>query len=202
MATVKEKSEPEYFEWSPEDEIQLFFAMDGLRPVGINRHFFLACIVERLSKALNRNVSSEAVWSHLKTLYNLKALDELEQLPFPNDETDFVLPEEEFGTEIKFKTEEEPVIDESKKSESKPEPTTVKPAKDKEPTEKEKPSSTEKEVRESVKPTKAAKQEALVESTPKRPQKRTRGSMSLEPNSSNSPASTPPHVQVTKRRRI
>lgn len=40
----------------------------------------------RLSKALNRKVTSEAVWAHLKTMYNLKALNQLEPLPFPNEQ--------------------------------------------------------------------------------------------------------------------
>lgn len=93
---IKDKSDSEYFEWTAEDEIQLFFALDGLKPVGINKHFNMALIVERLSKSLNREISSEAVWSHLKTMYNLKALDELEPLPFPNEQTNFSLPESEF----------------------------------------------------------------------------------------------------------
>lgn len=121
MASVREKTDNEALEWSPEDEIQLFFAMDGLRPVGINRHFFIACVVERLSKALNREVSSESVWSHLKTMYNLQALDEQDPLPFPNEESDFSLPETEYVLERKRKSIEEQPAEDGKKVEAKPE---------------------------------------------------------------------------------
>ncbi|XP_019529171.3 MRG/MORF4L-binding protein [Aedes albopictus] len=197
MTLVKDKPDSEYFEWSPEDEIQLFFAMEGLRPVGINRHFAIACITERLSKALNRDVTSDTVWAHLKTMYNLKALDEQDKLALPNEESDFSLPETEFSSVMKRKSIEEPppVTEESKKTEAKPE-LVVKSGKEKEAPEEEKPAEKEK----ATKSNKAAKHEN-TESTPKRPQKRTRGSMSLEPNAG-SPAITPPNVQSSKRRRI
>lgn len=123
MTLVKDKPDSEYFEWSPEDEIQLFFAMEGLRPVGINRHFAIACITERLAKALNRDVTSDMVWAHLKTMYNLKVLEEQEQLALPNEESDFSLPETEFSSVMKRKSIEEPIVtEESKKTEPKPEP--------------------------------------------------------------------------------
>ncbi|XP_055538573.1 MRG/MORF4L-binding protein [Wyeomyia smithii] len=192
MTTVKEKSESEGFEWSPEDEVQLFFAMDGLKPVGINRHFIIVCIMDRLSKALNREISSETIWSHLRTMYNLKALDDLEQLPFPNEESDFCLPETDFSSIMKRKSIEETSAEDTKKSDPTP-----KISKDKEQSDKEKDKLTDKE-----KDSKSAKNKPeIVDNTPKRPQKRTRGSMSLEPNVG-SPASTPPNVQSTKRRRI
>ncbi|XP_058830536.1 MRG/MORF4L-binding protein [Topomyia yanbarensis] len=195
MATVKEKTDSECTEWSPEEEIQLFFAMDGLKPIGINRHFFIVCVVERLSKALNREINSDAVWSHLKTMYNLKALNEQEQLPFPNEESDFCLPETDFSLAIKQKSVEEQSAEENKKSEVKPESVT-KSVKDKEQLDKEKDKQNDKE-----KDSKSAKMKAEVaDNTPKRPQKRTRGSMSLEPNAGS--PSTPQGVQITKRRRI
>lgn len=95
----------EEIQWSAEEEIQLFFALDGLKPVGINKHFFMACICDRLSKALNREIATETIWSHLKSMYNLKALDDLEKLPFPNNIEDFSLPESEFNALIVKKIE-------------------------------------------------------------------------------------------------
>lgn len=94
--STKDRIEGE--EWSPESEIQLFLALEGLKPVGINKYFFMACISERLSKALNREIGTDAIWSHLKTMYNLAALDDLEPLPFPNDPKEFALPEAEFSS--------------------------------------------------------------------------------------------------------
>ncbi|XP_058979573.1 uncharacterized protein LOC101891901 isoform X1 [Musca domestica] len=91
--TARERSlaAPADQEWTPEEEIQLFYAMAGLKPVGVNKHFYIACIAERLNR------DTESVWGHLRTLYNLEALDELEPLPFPNDEKEFSLPEAEFS---------------------------------------------------------------------------------------------------------
>ncbi|XP_059622999.1 MRG/MORF4L-binding protein [Phlebotomus argentipes] len=186
--SIKERPEEE-IEWSPEDEIQLFFALDGLKPVGINKYFFMACIADRLSKALNREVSTEAIWSHLKTMYNLDALDELEPLPFPNDQRDFSLPDE-FSTLLAKKRQDveeasrrlDSLAKEAAKTPSRP-PSAASQA-----------SSTSKQQNQSRESPAEKKADA-----PKRAPKRTRGSASLESNSS--PSTTPPPV-VTKRRRI
>ena len=92
------KANIEEMEWSAEEEIKLFFALEGLKPVGLNKHFYMACIADRLSKSLNREIPAEAIWAHLKTMYNLEVLDEMEPLPFPNDQKDFCLPDNEFSS--------------------------------------------------------------------------------------------------------
>ncbi|XP_073845544.1 MRG/MORF4L binding protein [Musca autumnalis] len=178
-------------EWTPEEEIQLFYAMAGLKPVGVNKHFYIACIAERLNR------DTESIWGHLRTLYNLEALDELEPLPFPNDEKEFSLPEAEFslllskkrGNIVEETTNEGPpsiiavATDNTTKG-------------DKSFTQTKLPSSTTTPtVKELDK-----KLTAKLSDGPKRTPKRTRGSMSLE---SNSPSTTPPPpVQSNKRRRI
>lgn len=81
-------------EWNAEEEIQLFKALGGLKPIGINKHFFMACICDRLSAALKRDISADVVWAHLHTMYNLEMLDSMEPLPFPQDERDFALPDD------------------------------------------------------------------------------------------------------------
>ncbi|XP_055706664.1 MRG/MORF4L-binding protein isoform X2 [Phlebotomus papatasi] len=188
--SIKEKSESEEIEWSPEDEIQLFFALDGLKPVGINKYFFMACIADRLSKALNREVSTEAIWSHLKTMYNLDALDELEPLPFPNEQKEFSLPDE-FSTLISKKRQD---IEEATKKLETPTKAEVAKAVAKPPTGTSQSSGTSKVQSQS----RESPAEKKVD-VPKRAPKRTRGSASLESNSS--PSTTPPPV-VSKRRRI
>lgn len=77
-------------EWSSEEEIQLFKALNGLKPVGINKHIFMALICNRLSDALNRDINPEVVWAHLHTLYNLERLESLEHLTL--EQRDFELP--------------------------------------------------------------------------------------------------------------
>ena len=98
--TVREKSllASADHEWTAEEEIQLFYAMGGLKPVGVNRHFYIACITDRLSRSLNRDYTTESIWVHLRSMFNLEALEELEPLPFPNEEKEFSLPEAEFST--------------------------------------------------------------------------------------------------------
>ncbi|XP_062134882.1 MRG/MORF4L-binding protein [Drosophila sulfurigaster albostrigata] len=174
-------------EWSAEEELQLFHAMEGLRPVGVNKHFYMSCISERLSKSLNREMPSDLIWRHLGTMYKLKELDNLESLPFPNEEREFSLPEQDYASFVSKKTTA--TNDGDEVSEATTENNTsnkggkfavlqTSAGKD---VEKEKKSSTK----------------AL--DLPKRSAKRTRGSMS---NESISPSTTPPPMQNNKRRRI
>lgn len=64
----------------------------------------MACISEKLHE-LEFDIPSDKIWTHLKSMYNLESLDELEQFPFPNDEKEFSLPESEYGA-LKIKKEE------------------------------------------------------------------------------------------------
>ncbi|CAB3995941.1 MRG MORF4L-binding -like isoform X1 [Paramuricea clavata] len=83
--------------WTPELEVSLFHSMKGHKPIGINRHFHMACIHDKFTTSTGkRNISSEQLWQHLKELYNLPALNEAETIPFPNEENEFNLPDEIF----------------------------------------------------------------------------------------------------------
>lgn len=113
---VKEKSECEDMEWnaeevvrhtwSAEEEIQLFKALTGLKPVGINKHFYMAFICERLSTALKREILPDVVWAQLDSMYNLEILNRIEPLPFPLDQIDFDLPDDEFGELMALKLQQ------------------------------------------------------------------------------------------------
>ncbi|XP_020623426.1 MRG/MORF4L-binding protein-like isoform X1 [Orbicella faveolata] len=95
-------STEEVLVWTPELEVSLFHSMKGHKPVGINRHFHMACIHDKFATSTGkRNISSKQIWEHLQELYNLQALDDLESVPFPNDETDFNLPDEIFESSTK-----------------------------------------------------------------------------------------------------
>jgi len=93
--TVQNTSEDDV-DWTAEMEVNLFHAMKGHKPTGINRHFHMACIHHKLlSQELDKDyVKSLHVWKHLKRMYNLDILNELNELPFPNHIVDFQLPEE------------------------------------------------------------------------------------------------------------
>lgn len=84
-------------DWSVENEIQLFYAMMGHKPVGVNKHFQMMFIHDKLSSSLNCEMSTRTIWDKLETLYDLAALDESDKLPFPNEEIEFNLPEMEFS---------------------------------------------------------------------------------------------------------
>ncbi|XP_075167577.1 MRG/MORF4L binding protein [Haematobia irritans] len=184
-------------QWTPEEEICLFFAMGCLKPVGVNKHFYMATIVERLSNSLNRDFTSENIWGHLRTLYNFKALDEMEPLPFPNDEKEFSLPEAEFSSLLKkIKDSEENRHDNIEGPPSIIAVATDNTNKDKLIVQPKMGSTNNATPKESDKKITVK----LSDGGPKRTPKRTRGSVSLE---SNSPSTTPPPpVHSNKRRRI
>ncbi|KAK0174268.1 hypothetical protein PV327_011056 [Microctonus hyperodae] len=106
---VKEKQvdSTDDIEWNVETEIQLFFAMNGHKPVGVNKYFHMVCIWEKFRAAVNKDISLKAIWDHLESMYDLVALDDTEDLPFPSSEVDFALPESEFMELIKIKQKEE-----------------------------------------------------------------------------------------------
>ncbi|KAK3091963.1 hypothetical protein FSP39_024032 [Pinctada imbricata] len=97
--------------WPVEAEVNLFHAMRGRKPAGVNRHFQMMCIHDRLNSSALRKISSQDIWDHLSSMYDLQALNESEIIPFPNKENDFLLPEEEFQ---EFTTKSYPRVTEIK----------------------------------------------------------------------------------------
>ncbi|XP_060562308.1 MRG/MORF4L-binding protein-like isoform X2 [Ruditapes philippinarum] len=86
----------ENFNWNCEMEVNLFHALRGHKPVGVNRHFHMVSIHEKLSST-NKKITARQIWDYLGELYDLNALNESEILPFPNKELDFSLPEKDFS---------------------------------------------------------------------------------------------------------
>jgi len=82
--------------WNVEDELKLLQAVLHNKPIGVNKHFSMVKIVDQLRTSLKRHITTDEVWAHLETMYNLKALDDFETVPFPNEEIEFSLPESEF----------------------------------------------------------------------------------------------------------
>ncbi|KAI1288501.1 MRG/MORF4L-binding protein [Halotydeus destructor] len=80
-------------DWSPEDEVNLFYAMRNRRPVGVDRNFQMYFISNKLNDLMRRDVSPEAVWDHLNELYDMEALNDNNSPPSAvTDEIDFSLP--------------------------------------------------------------------------------------------------------------
>ncbi|CAG9792755.1 unnamed protein product [Diatraea saccharalis] len=114
-------------EWDVDMEIQLFYAMANHKPVGINKHFHMACIWEKLSNSITKEISTQDIWKHLETLYDISMLDDTEPIPFPNHEVPFSLPESEFGVLIKQKCKESIINDDNEDERSlSPKPSTPK----------------------------------------------------------------------------
>ncbi|KAL8597747.1 hypothetical protein ACOMHN_001706 [Nucella lapillus] len=78
--------------WNVDMEVNLFHAMRGHKPVGVNRHFHMVVIHEKLVSPATKKLTAKDVWNHLSTMYDLQALNESEILPFPNKPMDFKLP--------------------------------------------------------------------------------------------------------------
>lgn len=92
--------------WDVDMEIQLFYAMANHKPVGINKHFHMACIWDKLSNSITKEISTQDIWTKLHTLYDLSMLEDTEPIPFPNHEVPYTLPENEFGDLMKQKCKE------------------------------------------------------------------------------------------------
>ena len=112
------------FHWNGDHEVALFQAIlcgsGGRKPAGISKHFQMAAIHDQLSKGNKLVVVSEtnsflgillyivsgmkdlttnSIWAHLEGLYDLEAIDELENESRNPDEkefTEFTLPKKEF----------------------------------------------------------------------------------------------------------
>jgi len=92
-------------EWTVNNEIQLFHAMTGHKPVGINRHFQMLVIHSKLSQSLNTELSSDIIWKKLETLYDLQALNQNENSALHEvDEIEFSLPSEYLASESPLAT--------------------------------------------------------------------------------------------------
>jgi len=88
-------TDEERLNWNVDLEVSLFHAIHSHRPVGVNRHFQMIFLHDKLNSAgIDRKISSKEIWSHLMEMYDLAALNESDGLPFPNKETEFCLPEE------------------------------------------------------------------------------------------------------------
>ncbi|XP_014661483.1 PREDICTED: MRG/MORF4L-binding protein-like [Priapulus caudatus] len=100
---VGESGDVQSINWTAEVEVSLFHAMRGHKPVGVNKHWQMACIQDKFSNAMNMKITAEQIWQHLGTMYDLQALHDSEIIPFPVKEVDFNLPQSEFGEQMKDK---------------------------------------------------------------------------------------------------
>lgn len=160
---------------------------------GLNKHFQMAFICEKFGNNINKDVHPDKIWKHLGTMYNLKALEEYESFPFPNNKQEFALPDDEFGVLMSLKGENVDIASISLPNRNMKETphrnvngNTKDIKKDSE-----KPKS-------SVRNRSSNGNKGKIDDTPKIPKRPLRGSLKLEEGSSNGKASPTP----IKRRRI
>ncbi len=60
--------------WTPEMEVSLFYAMMDHKPVGENKNFHMIFIYEKFNSLCEKKLSTDQLWQHLSTLYDLQAL--------------------------------------------------------------------------------------------------------------------------------
>ncbi|KAL4236424.1 hypothetical protein ACF0H5_004809 [Mactra antiquata] len=86
-------SEHSQLNWDCEMEVNLFHALRGHKPVGVNKHFHMVSIHEKLASSYKK-ITAEQIWAYLGELYDLNALNESEIIPFPNKQNEFDLPDD------------------------------------------------------------------------------------------------------------
>jgi hypothetical protein len=81
--------------WDAQTEIYLFESIGKLPPIGINKYFSIINSTVYLQKHSTKNITTQQVVEHLRELYNLDALDDID---IDTTIKDFALPEEDFGS--------------------------------------------------------------------------------------------------------
>ena len=61
----------------------------------------MAVVSEKLSVGFESEVTSDVIWSKLRTMFGLTAVDDREEvIPFPLDQREFALPRKDFNSLI------------------------------------------------------------------------------------------------------
>ena len=95
------------YSWTTTSELALFQALIAHKPAGINKHFSMALVAEVLSNQLGKDITSEAIWAKLRTMYDLAAVDDREEvIPFPLEEKEFSLPRRDYSVLVADKQRE------------------------------------------------------------------------------------------------
>lgn len=90
------------FNWTVDQEILLFEAMMGHKPVGVDKNIHMICIHRKMNskwRLISKSafITPKHIWTKLRSMYDLEALDESECVPFPEKTEDFALPNEDYG---------------------------------------------------------------------------------------------------------
>jgi len=85
------------FTWDVTSELALYQALLIHKPAGINKHFAVALVADRLTDQLGKSVLASAIWKKLKSMFDLRAVEDREEsIPFSLEAREFCLPRREF----------------------------------------------------------------------------------------------------------
>jgi len=83
--------------WNTATELHLLQVLVNHKPAGINKHFQMVIIQDKLS-SLIPGITCQHIWSKLRTMYDLAAVDDREEhIPFTLEKREFSLPRREFS---------------------------------------------------------------------------------------------------------
>lgn len=103
-----QEPDPDGFSWTTSSELQLLQVLINHKPAGINKHFQMAIIQDKFSSMVGCEITSDQIWTKLRTMYDLAAVDDREEvIPFPLEEKEFSLPGREFSTIMTEKQKEQ-----------------------------------------------------------------------------------------------
>merc|ERR1712066_1201973 len=90
------------YSWTPASESALFQALISHKPAGINKHFAMALVSDKLcSQFDSEQITSDEIWSKLRQMFDLNAVDDREEvIPFTLEEKEFSLPRRDFNSLI------------------------------------------------------------------------------------------------------
>lgn len=95
--TSKLMNEDEGIIWSTANELHLLQVLVHHKPAGINKHFQMVIIQDKLS-TLIPGITCQHIWGKLRTMYDLAAVDDREEhIPFNLEKKEFSLPRREFS---------------------------------------------------------------------------------------------------------
>ncbi|KAJ8305642.1 hypothetical protein KUTeg_016187 [Tegillarca granosa] len=58
--------------WTVDTEVSLFYAMRGHKPVGVNKHFQMICIHDKMNNTGTKKYSAKQIWNHLAWIVSTK----------------------------------------------------------------------------------------------------------------------------------
>jgi len=95
--SLKPGLEDEGILWNTATELHLLQVLVNHKPAGINKHFQMVIIQDKLSRLIP-GITCQHIWSKLRTMYDLAAVDDREEhIPFTLEKKEFSLPKREFN---------------------------------------------------------------------------------------------------------